>query len=179
MKAQSVAAPVWGNDRQPPFLCIYKEIIKTLLGNGGRGLPQCFIFQSTKSKIPCQSTFRNNHLFFTPVQNDLDSCLQLLPAAAHPSRHPGHGGRRPSHASSAKSSRVGALPASQAHSITQRAGTPLKKRGSASPSTTYSLDRGWGPLSRLPKKSPRSPQREDNSPLALQKTQAASKKKAF
>lgn len=151
-KAQSVAAPVWGNDGQPPFLYIYKEIIKTLLGNGGRGLPQCFIFQSTKSKIPCQSTFRNNHLFFTPGQNDLDSCLQLLPVAAHSLRHPRHGGGRPSHASSAKRSHAGALPASQAHGITQRAGTPLKKTGLCVPLDDLQLGQRLGPPAQAAKK---------------------------
>lgn len=152
MKAQSVAAPLWGNDGQPPFLqvCIYKKIIKTPPGTGGRGLLRSFIFWSTTYKIPCWSTFRNNHLFFTPVPNELHSCLRLLPIAAHPSRHPRHGGGRPSHASSAKSSPVQALPASQAHGIPQRAGTPPpKNRGSASPSTTYGVDTGWGPLPRL------------------------------
>jgi len=142
----------------PPFLDIYKEIIKKSLGNGRRGLPQSSIFRSTTYKIPCQSAFRNQPLVFTPTQIDVESCPQLLPSPRTPP--PGSACESGSwHRTAAGVPRNSGL------------GVPLAR--------AWLWTRLGARCPGCKRKSPLPPQKETDSPLALQKTPAASEKKAF
>lgn len=170
MKARSVAAPLWGNDGQP-FLCIYREIT-SLLGNRGWGLPRSLIFQSTRYKILCQSTSSTHHWLVTPAQNDLVSCLQLLPiSCTMPTMVVGDPATFPMQKAVTyrlfSQVRLMAL---------HRELSPPK---TCVPSSDLQLGHRLGSPAQAETKNHQSHQKEANSPLVLQKTQAASKKKAF